>query len=117
MASATCSTRRWMTKLAPTRIAMPTVCRVSTVGYVQMEADPRNHSVNALFCRLRKNATRLLHVVFRPGDVVVQTRAVRTNRVEQRDALRPVLHRVSDEARSEERRVGKECRCRWWPYH
>src|SRR5688572_32584488 len=19
--------------------------------------------------------------------------------------------------RSEERRVGKECRCRWWPYH
>src|SRR5688572_17192891 len=20
-------------------------------------------------------------------------------------------------ARSEERRVGKECRCRWWPYH
>src|SRR5262245_23157262 len=98
MASATCSTRRWMTKLAPTRIAMPTVCSVSTVGYVQIESDPRNHSVNALFCRLRKNATRLLHVVFRPGDVVVQTRAIRTNRVEQRDALRPVLHRVSDEA-------------------
>ena len=20
-------------------------------------------------------------------------------------------------SRSEERRVGKECRCRWWPYH
>src|SRR3712207_5814922 len=25
--------------------------------------------------------------------------------------------KVSDEARSEERRVGKECRSRWSPYH
>src|SRR5688572_15995801 len=24
---------------------------------------------------------------------------------------------VADEARSEERRVGKECRSRWWPWH
>src|SRR5262245_32491922 len=97
MAPATCSTRRWMTKLAPTRIAMPTVCSVSTVGYVQIESDPSSHSVNALFCRLRKNATRLLHVVFRARDVVVQARAIRTNRIEQRNALRPVLHRMSDE--------------------
>src|SRR6516225_11159855 len=35
------------------------------------------------------------------------------------------LHRVMsmsgcagyEVVRSEERRVGKECRCRWWPYH
>src|SRR5262247_2102283 len=97
MAPATCSTRRWITRLAPTRMAMPTVCSVSTVGYVQIESDPRNQSVNALFCRLRKNATRLLHVVFRARDVVVQARAVWTNRIEQRDALRSVLHRMSDE--------------------
>src|SRR5256886_17322408 len=25
--------------------------------------------------------------------------------------------RCKDEQRSEERRVGKECRSRWWPYH
>src|SRR5437016_13421785 len=24
---------------------------------------------------------------------------------------------VPTPVRSEERRVGKECRCRWWPYH
>src|SRR5690554_6969272 len=24
---------------------------------------------------------------------------------------------INDERRSEERRVGKECRSRWWPYH
>src|SRR5439155_4120227 len=23
----------------------------------------------------------------------------------------------TEEVRSEERRVGKECRCRWWPFH
>src|SRR5262245_7793205 len=76
---------------------MPTVCSVNTVGYVQTESDPRNHSVNALFWRLRKNATRLLHVVFRARDIVVQTGAVRANRIEQRDPLRAVLHRMSDE--------------------
>src|SRR5262245_27454440 len=97
MAPATCSTRRWITRLAPTRMAMPTVCSVSTVGYVQMESDPRNHSVNALFCRLRKNATRLLHIVFRARDVVVQTLAIRPNRVEQGNALGPVFHRMSDQ--------------------
>src|SRR5262245_39176718 len=98
MARATCMTRRWTTKLAPTRIAMPTVCSVSTVGYVQMESDPSSHSVNALFCRLRKNATRLLHIVFWPRDVVVQARAVRTNRIEQGNTPGPVLHRMSDES-------------------
>ena len=28
-----------------------------------------------------------------------------------------VVHAVNDEYRSEERRVGKECRSRWSPYH
>src|SRR5262245_35688154 len=97
MASATRSTRRWITKLAPTRIAMPAACSVSTVGYVQIESDPRNQSVNALLCRLRKNAIRLFHVVLGARDVVVQARAVRAYRIEQRNALRPVLHRMSDE--------------------
>src|SRR4051794_41970684 len=29
----------------------------------------------------------------------------------------PVAQRADAERRSEERRVGKECRSRWWPYH
>src|SRR5438876_8616975 len=31
------------------------------------------------------------------------------------DAINNVFRKFS--ARSEERRVGKECRSRWWPYH
>ena len=30
---------------------------------------------------------------------------------------RPPLHRIEQLGRSEERRVGKECRSRWSPYH
>src|SRR6266446_3608333 len=41
-----------------------------------------------------------------PGEI----RAVRLNRIESRSAAR------EDGARSEERRVGKECRSRWWKY-
>ena len=78
---------------------MPTVCSVSTVGYAQIDGEPRNQSVNALSCSRWKNDIRLLlHVVLGPGDVVVQARAIRTNRIEERDALRPVLHRMSHES-------------------
>src|SRR5215210_5871223 len=88
MTPETCNTRRLITKLAPTRIAMPTVCSVSTVGYAQIDGEPRNQSVKALFCRRWKNDIRLfLHIILGPGDVVVQTRAVRANRVEERNAL------------------------------
>src|SRR4029453_14141515 len=92
----TCSTRRLITKLAPTRIAMPTVWSVSTVGYAQMDGEPRNQSVNALCCSRWKADTRLLlHVVLGPGDVVVEPRAVRADRIEERYALGPVLHRMA----------------------
>src|SRR5690242_21747092 len=30
---------------------------------------------------------------------------------------RDVVRRLHDTPRSEERRVGKECRSQWWPYH
>ena len=83
---------------------MPTVWSVSTVGYAQMDGDPRNQSVNALSCRPRKKAiagrllpVRLLHVVFWTCDVVVEPGAVRTDGVEQRNAFRAVLHRVADQ--------------------
>src|SRR4029079_9675026 len=95
--------------LAPTSIAMPTVCSVRIVGYVQMESDPRNQSVKALACRLRRKAMTaalapmalvsadFLAVVVRPCDVVIQPRAVRPNGIEERDALRTILHRVAYE--------------------
>ena len=33
------------------------------------------------------------------------------------DKLNKLEQGVQNEQRSEERRVGKECRCRWSPYH
>ena len=43
------------------------------------------------------------------------------NRPEKRNAMSPQLHMemydLLTELRSEERRVGKECRSRWSPYH
>ena len=33
------------------------------------------------------------------------------------DDLESIMNRVAPESRSEERRVGKECRSRWSPYH
>src|SRR5256885_16900678 len=35
----------------------------------------------------------------------------------QKDSLREVVQRCKARGRSEERRVGKECRSRWSPYH
>ena len=35
----------------------------------------------------------------------------------QIDAMRGETQRAEEAARSEERRVGKECRSRWSPYH
>src|SRR4029078_2409860 len=105
----TSRTRRWTTMLAPTSIAMPTVCSVRIGGYVQMESDPRNQSVKALYSGLRRKSMTpaipaltlvsadFLDVVFRPCDVVIQPRAVRPNGIEERDALPRILHRVAYE--------------------
>ena len=35
----------------------------------------------------------------------------------QRPVVQPPEHPSADDNRSEERRVGKECRSRWSPYH
>ena len=41
----------------------------------------------------------------------------RGHTVFQQWCLQPVRERVTFQLRSEERRVGKECRSRWSPYH
>src|SRR2546425_12810629 len=74
--------------------------------------------------------------IFGPGDVAAQWRAWRA--VATAEMVQPVAHHPNqallsalkrlltvqggatnpiDYARSEERRVGKECRSRWSPYH
>src|SRR2546429_4946022 len=57
-------------------------------------------------------------VLIQHGQHVDEGRDGRTRRSEIRvaDAFGAVLHEAED-ARSEERRVGKECRSRWSPYH
>src|SRR6185369_5722074 len=46
---------------------------------------------------------------FRTGDVVVQPRAIRPDRIEERDALRAVLHRMSDESNRIANLVARAC--------
>ena len=41
----------------------------------------------------------------------------RAKRISLMDRVRPWLYMAAVFARSEERRVGKECRSRWSPYH
>src|SRR2546422_11153288 len=50
--------------------------------------------------------------------VVVKVRQGRAG-IEGRDddVQKPVVVEIVDDGRSEERRVGKECRSRWSPYH
>src|SRR5215470_19989920 len=52
---------------------------------------------------------------FSPGNDIGEFATDRSN-VEQARTYGALMHRTLD-ARSEERRVGKECRSRWSPYH
>src|SRR5690348_18119117 len=60
--------------------------------------------------------TRSVAAVLKRGDIVVYESTVYPGAVEE-DCV-PLLESGSAlKARSEERRVGKECRSRWGPYH
>src|SRR2546425_2314964 len=62
----------------------------------------------------RRNAVELAHDrLGRAGELIRQ----RQDRRLQRAAGRIAFAEVAEERRSEERRVGKECRSRWSPYH
>src|SRR5690348_1511173 len=50
-------------------------------------------------------------------DLRVELRDDRLRRVCRRDEAVPRRHGIALQSRSEERRVGKECRSRWSPYH
>src|SRR5256885_5047788 len=54
--------------------------------------------------------------VAQPGQQFADSQVIRTDAVDRAD--RPAEHVIAAaELRSEERRVGKECRSRWSPYH
>ena len=48
---------------------------------------------------------------------VVELRQRRANLWEEAKGIHKLAEKEKSELRSEERRVGKECRSRWSPYH
>src|SRR2546421_5327078 len=56
----------------------------------------------------------MFFVYDRTGKEMLLTKAILRMRAEEKEAPRPSQVAI---ARSEERRVGKECRSRWSPYH
>src|SRR5690242_21884864 len=79
------------------------------------------------WCRAECDATCFVSSNGRSLELAFRFRPIVTERVELRDLMQESLlggdrHDgppvgQKDRLRSEERRVGKECRSRWWPYH
>src|SRR3712207_7925611 len=65
----------------------------------------------------RELADPLGDVLADVADELVVAVAVALERHERGDRLPRVVVGLADHRRSEERRVGKECRSRWSPYH
>src|SRR5207248_8876018 len=64
---------------------------------------------------LRCDLDRLRHAQM--GRMRFMAERVDDQRLHLRDLLYDISGNRAAIARSEERRVGKECRCRWWWYH
>src|SRR3989441_11039364 len=72
-----------------------------------------------------KNLALLAYLALEPGSHSRESLAAllwgespeQAARASLRQALRRLRAAVGDDLRSEERRVGKECRSRWSPYH
>src|SRR5687768_18099240 len=60
-------------------------------------------------CALPIFGDERVHIIYR--------RALVAEILQRRHELEPMLRAYRDGTRSEERRVGKECRSRWSPYH
>ena len=65
------------------------------------------------------DATQLMHVIFSSDDEMMAFYLTLNRFMNPESYLveRTDRKRLEDLARSEERRVGKECRSRWSPYH
>src|SRR2546422_7502816 len=78
------------------------------IGFVFAE-DPKRR-----FSQMPGHGPDGLRVALAPGNANIEATHVALRRPPVRDTDRV---RGFDECRSEERRVGKECRSRWSPYH
>src|SRR3712207_9051920 len=71
------------------------------------------HDLKTPLTRLRNKADEAL----RSAETPEQLRAALEANIEESDNLIQIFNALLMIARSEERRVGKECRSRWSPYH
>src|SRR5689334_24772225 len=92
----------------------------ATPGVVALEADFHAQTLTVRYQPSRIDPTELNAL----ADELAALFAQRVTRCERRDSVESCAecalrlgHVNGDAARSEERRVGKECRSRWAPYH
>src|ERR1051326_4419309 len=66
---------------------------------------------------LEKRLEKMRALLHEKHRALTEARAQATETLEQQTATSDILRLIGTSPRSEERRVGKECRSRWSPYH
>src|SRR3989442_15971507 len=100
-------------------VARSVTSQFSALGVVGPERLPRQ-LFDLLTLALRRGATDILLAVDRPPSVRMSAALTSVEELTppDPDAIVRLAHTLLGEGgRSEERRVGKECRSRWSPYH
>ena len=96
------------------------VCTDGTTSYVPGYILPYSYIIETLqitAAELKQIKLTVPKAIAKNTTKKKNARAVKEkNLLEERNAVR-IMHINNPELRSEERRVGKECRSRWSPYH
>ena len=79
--------------------------------------EDRSAEVERLSAALTKSNSEAAEYKRRLRTRLTEEEAARQKEQEDRESLQRELEALRRESRSEERRVGKECRSRWSPYH
>src|SRR5260221_8797621 len=88
--------------------------------FFQAEDGIRDHCVTGVqTCALpiSLSESQALNLVFHPGLSTADQVTAISGRGVGMDVVKNIVERLKGTVRSEERRVGKECRSRWSPYH